>query len=212
VSFGDLLGTGESAREAGGTVAGVSAATVTQNQDPEGLGRVKLSLPWREDGFETDWARIAVPMAGGGRGSFFLPEVGDEVLVGFDRDDIRYPYVIGALWSRSDKPPENNGGKKNDIRVIKTRKGHLLKFDDGAKGSILIELDDGKRIRVDDDGITIDDKSNKVTLDAKAGSVTIEAKQTLTLKAPKVAIEATASLDLKGGSSLNANAGMVRIN
>jgi uncharacterized protein involved in type VI secretion and phage assembly len=212
VSVVDLSGSAESAREAGGTVAGVTVATVTQNQDPSGLGRVKLRLPWRDPGFETDWARIAVAMAGGGRGSFFLPEVGDEVLVAFDRDDIRYPYVIGALWSRTDKPPEDNKGKKNDIRLIKTRKGHLVKFDDGAKGSILIELSDGKKILVDDDGIRIDDKSNKVTLDAKAGSVTIEAMQTLTLKAPKISIEASASMDLKGGGSLDANAGMVRIN
>ncbi|MDB5692069.1 MAG: phage tail protein [Alphaproteobacteria bacterium] len=212
MSAGDLGGSAESGREAGGTVAGVAAATVTQNQDPNGLGRVKLRLPWREQGFETDWARVAVPMAGGGRGSFFLPEVGDEVLVAFDRDDIRYPYVLGALWSRTDKPPEDNHGKKNDIRLIKTRKGHVVKFDDGARGSILIELNDGKRILIDDRGIEIDDKSNKVKLDAKAGSVTIEAMQTLTLKAPKISVEASTSLDLKGGASLNANAGMVRIN
>ncbi|HYJ83080.1 MAG TPA: phage baseplate assembly protein V [Allosphingosinicella sp.] len=208
----DLGGSAESAREGGGTVAGVASATVTQNQDPNGLGRVKLRLPWRDPGFETDWARVAAPMAGGGRGSFFLPEVGDEVLVAFDRDDIRYPYVIGALWSRTDKPPEDNKGHKNDIRLIKTRKGHVVKFDDGAKGSILIELNDGKKILVDDDGIRIDDKSNKITLDAKAGSVTIEAMQTLTLKAPKISVEASTSMDLKGGGSLNANAGMVRIN
>ena len=67
---------------------------------------MKLKLPWREPDFETDWARIVAPMAGGGRGAVFLPEVGDEVLVAFDRDDIRYPYVLGALWSKTDKPPE----------------------------------------------------------------------------------------------------------
>ena len=212
MSVEDLLGSGDSDHESGGTVAGVAAAPVTQNQDPNGLGRVKLRLPWREEGFETDWARVVTPMAGNGRGTFFLPEVGDEVLVAFDRDDIRYPYVLGALWSRTDKPPEDNGAGKNDIRVIKTRKGHLLKFDDGAKGSILIELNDGKKILVDDDGIKIDDKSNKVTLDAKAGSVTIEALQTLTLKAPKISVESSASLDLKGGASLSANASLVRIN
>jgi uncharacterized protein involved in type VI secretion and phage assembly len=202
----------ESAHESGGLVAGVTTATVTRNDDPEGLGRVKLSLPWREASFETDWVRIVAPMAGGDRGSFFLPEVKDEVLVAFDRDDIRYPYVLGALWSRSDKPPEQNKPKKNDIRLIKSRKGHILKFDDGTKGSITIQLNDGKTVVIDDDGVRIDDKSNKITLDAKSGAVTLEAKATLTLKAPKISVEASTSLDLKGGGSLSATAGMVRIN
>ena len=85
----------EGSHEAQGLVAGVATGIVSANTDPDQLGRVKLRLPWREDDFETDWVRIAVPMAGGGRGTYFLPEIGDEVLVAFDRDDIRYPYVLG---------------------------------------------------------------------------------------------------------------------
>lgn len=202
----------DSDRESGGRVAGVAAATVTRNDDPENRARVKLCLPWRGKDFETEWVRIVAPMAGADRGTYFLPEVGDEVLVAFDRDDIRYPYVLGALWGRTDAPPEKNSDGKNDIRIIKTRKGHVVKFDDGARGSILIQLNDGKKIEIDDDGILIDDGANKVTLDAKAGSVTVEARQSLSLKAPKIAIEASMSLDLKGGQSLAANATMVRIN
>ena len=202
----------EAGHEAAGLVAGVATATVTRNDDPQGLGRVKLALPWREANFETDWVRVLAPMAGGGRGAFFLPEVKDEVLVAFDRDDIRHPYVLGALWSSADKPPEGNAAKKNDIRIIKSRKGHIIKFDDGAKGLVTIQLNDGKKIEIDDDGIRVDDKANKVKLDAKSGAVTIEAKATLTLKAPKISIEASASLDLKGGGALNASAGLVKIN
>jgi uncharacterized protein involved in type VI secretion and phage assembly len=203
---------GDSLHEAGGTVAGVTAATVSQNQDPEGLGRVKLRLPWRDAGFETDWVRIVTPMAGNARGIFFLPEVGDEVLVAFDRDDIRYPYVLGALWSRTDKPPETNAAGKNDIRIVKTRKGHILKFDDGAQGSITIELDDGKHIVIDQQGVLIEDGSNKIAIQTNSGTIAIEATQSLSLKAPQITIEASASLDLKGGGSLSANAGVVRIN
>jgi uncharacterized protein involved in type VI secretion and phage assembly len=202
----------EADHEAAGLVAGVATAIVTRNDDPQGIGRVKLSLPWREPNFETDWVRVLAPMAGGDRGAFFLPEVKDEVLVAFDRDDIRHPYVLGALWSNSDKPPEGNSAKKNDIRVLKSRKGHIIKFDDGAKGLVTIRLNDGKKIEIDDDGIRVDDKSNRITLDAKSGAVTIEAQTTLTLKAPKINIEASASLDLKGGGALNASAGLVRIN
>ena len=202
----------DSSHEAGGRVAGVAPATVSRNDDPENRARVKLRLPWRGDDFETDWVRIVAPMAGKDRGLFFLPEVGDEVLVAFDRDDIRYPYVLGALWSRTDSPPEANADGQNDIRMIKTRKGHVVKFDDGAQGLILIELDDGKKIEIDGDGIRIDDGSNKVTLDARAGSVTVEAGQSLSLKAPRITIEASMSLEIKGGQSHSANATMVRIN
>lgn len=211
MSVADFLS--DSGHEASGRVAGVAAGTVSRNDDPEGLARVKLRLPWRGENFETDWVRIVAPMAGADRGTYFVPDVGDEVLVAFDRDDIRYPYVIGGLWSRTDKPPDKNSNAKNDIRIIKTRAGHILRFDDGARGSILIQFGDGKKsITIDDSGILIDDGRNKVTLDANAGSVTIEAMQSLSLKAPKISVEASASLDLKGGASLNANAGMVRIN
>ena len=157
----------ESSHEASGLVAGVAPGIVTRNDDPQGLGRVKLRLPWRGEDFETEWVRIVAPMAGADRGIFFLPEVGDEVLVAFDRDDIRYPYVLGALWSQTDSPPEKNSDGKNDVRIIKTRKGHVVKCNDGAKGLILIQLNDGKKIEITDDGILIDDGTNKVTLDSK---------------------------------------------
>ena len=203
----------ESSHEASGLVAGVATAIVSGNNDPEQLGRVKLRLPWRAQEFETDWVRIAMPMAGPDRGTYFLPEIGDEVLVAFDRDDIRYPYVLGALWSRTDKPPEKNADGKNAIRLVKTRAGHLLKFDDSEnQGAILIQLTDGKKVEIDTDGIKIDDGANKIILDAKAGTISIEAKQSLSLKAPKIAIEATATLDIKGGQSMSAQATMVRIN
>jgi len=196
-----------------GAVAGVTPAIVSSNTDPDALGRVKLRLPWRGEEFETEWVRIAVPMAGADRGTYFLPEVGDEVLVAFDNDDIRYPYVLGALWSRADKVPETNGDGKNAIRLIKTRAGHLLKFDDTEnRGVILIQLADGKKVEINAEGIQIDDGANKITLDAQAGTVSIEAKASLSLKAPKIAIEASTSLDLKGGAALSASATMVRIN
>ncbi|QAY79321.1 phage baseplate assembly protein V [Sphingosinicella sp. BN140058] len=209
----ELLFDLEAHREAGGSVAGVATGTVTDNQDPEQLGRVKLKLPWRADDFESDWARVVTPMAGNGRGLYLLPEVGDEVLVAFDRNDIRYPYVLGALWSRTDAPPDGAATSENDIRMLRTRKGHVLKFDDAkAKGAITIELDDGKKIEIDDDGIRLSDGMSKVTMDAKAGSVTIEAAQSLNLKAPKITVEASATLELKGGGALSASAGIVRIN
>ena len=203
----------ELGREAGGSIAGVAVGIVKANNDPQRLGRVKLSLPWRKPDFVTDWVRILAPMGGKARGAYFLPEVGDEVLVAFERDDIRYPYVLGALWSEKDKPPEGNANKKNDIRIIKSRKGHMLRFDDAeAKGVITIQLSDGKKIEIDDDGIRVTDKQNKVEIDSKGGAIAIEATTSLSLKAPKISIAASGQLELKGGASLSASATVVRIN
>src|SRR6185295_5388947 len=141
------------------------------------------------------------------------PEVGDEVLVAFDGDDIRYPYVLGVLWSKTDPPPDKNEDGKNRIRLIKTTGGHLIKFVDRENEDvILIQLRDGKKVEIKSEGIQIDDGANKITLDAKSGAVSIEAKATLTLKAPKIAIEAGNALDIKGGQSLGINATVVRIN
>jgi uncharacterized protein involved in type VI secretion and phage assembly len=203
----------ESRPRSQGRVTGVVTGIVTSNTDPDQLGRVKLRLPWRSDDFETDWARVVAPMAGKNRGIYFLPEIDDEVLVAFDGDDIRYPYVLGVLWSKTDPPPDKNEDGKNRTRLIKTPGGHLIKFvDRESEDVVLIQLADGKKVEIKSDGIAIDDGANKVTLDAKAGTISIEAKQSLTLKAPKIAIEATATLDIKGGQSLSANATLVRIN
>jgi len=79
------------------TIAGVAVAIVVQNDDPEGLSRVRLSLPWLDPdpAFLTDWARLAVPFGA----PAIVPAIGDEVLVAFDQGDVRFPYVLGRLPS-----------------------------------------------------------------------------------------------------------------
>ncbi len=83
-------------------INGVVIGIVTNNNDPQGMGRVRVRFPWRGDDDESYWARVATMMAGKDRGTFFLPEVDDEVLVAFDHGDINHPYVIGALWNVGD--------------------------------------------------------------------------------------------------------------
>ena len=87
---------------------GVAGAIVTDNMDPDMLGRVKVRFPWLDSDSAVDdtyWARLVVPMTGSGRGSWYLPEVGDEVLVAFEHGDIRRPIVIGGFWNGSNQPP-----------------------------------------------------------------------------------------------------------
>lgn len=197
----ESLGTNQ--QERGGAVNGVALGLVTQNQDPEGQGRVKLRFPWHSSQAETDWVRIAVPMAGNDRGSFCLPEVGDEVLVAFERGDMTAPYVIGALWNGQDKPPANNDDGQNNLRLFKTRKGHTLSFDDNdAKGKVELALANGKhKLCIDDDGIKLEDgNGNSLIIESMVGNLTIEAKTKLTLKGQLVAIEAGGTLTLKGAA------------
>src|SRR5689334_21767317 len=94
--------------EAGGVVKGVAIALVTQNKDEQNLCRVKVSFPWHEKPSESYWARLSAPMAGPERGLAFIPEVGDEVVVALEREHLRFPIVIGALWNGKDKPPRFN--------------------------------------------------------------------------------------------------------
>ena len=94
--------------DASGRILGVVVAIVTNNQDPDGLGRVRLRFPWLDDGAESFWARVASPMAGNARGLYFLPEVDDEVLVAFQHGRPEAPVVLGGLWNGKDKPPADN--------------------------------------------------------------------------------------------------------
>lgn len=209
----DLAGK-ETNLEAGGFVKGVALGLVTNNQDPEGLARVKLRFPWREGAGESDWARIAAPMAGKGRGAVFIPEVGEEVLVAFERGDLRFPYVVGALWNGQDTPPESNAGGNDDLRVVKTRKGHTLLFDDNSsKGRVVLQLNDGKRLAIDDDGIRLDDGAgNSLAIDTQGGSMTLQASSKLTLKAPSIAVESSGTLSLKGSATVTLQGAQVNIN
>lgn len=105
-----------------GYVKGVAVAIVTQNKDEDGLCRVKVRFPWHDKPRESYWARLAMPMAGDGRGTVFIPEVDDEVLVAFEREDLRFPYVLGALWNGKDKPPlANDDGKTTGASSSRAR-------------------------------------------------------------------------------------------
>ena len=196
-----------------GVVRGVSVAVVSQNQDPEGLGRVKVQFPWRENPDESHWARVAVPMAGNDRGTWFLPEVGDEVLVICDAERVDHPYVIGSLWNGSEPPPETNSDGLNDIRKIRSRSGHEIIFDDGARGRIDIHLSDNKRVRMDPDGILIsDDKGNQIEIKSVPGTISIQSNAKLSIQSKVIDIKADASMTLQATGTLTIQGALVKIN
>ncbi|KAA0229884.1 phage tail protein [candidate division KSB1 bacterium] len=208
-------------QETGGKIKGVGVGVVTNNKDPQGMGRVKVRFPWRENQDESHWARIATLMAGKDRGSFFLPEVGDEVLVAFEREDIRHPYVIGGLWNGQDKPPETNSDGKNNIRKIKSRSGHEIIFNDdheAKKEKVEIHTKAGHKVVLDDaagsEKIEVRDKSgsNFIVIDSVQNSITIESTAQLKIKSQKIDIEAGATMTLKASGALTIQGAIVKIN
>ena len=209
-------------KEESGKTYGVVVGVVSNTKDEEGLGRVKVDLPWRgESGDESHWARVATLMAGNDRGTFVIPDVGDEVLVAFEQGDIEHPYVIGALWNGVDKPPESNSDGKNNIRKIRSRSGHEIIFEDNSeekKERIEILTNAGHKILLDDSAgkekIQIADKtgSNSITMDSTQNSVAIESGMNLKIKANMIEIEADSMMTIKAGTTLTIQGTMVQIN
>lgn len=166
------------------TQQGVFTASVVDNRDREGLARVLVRVPGvAETGV---WARLATMMAGRDRGTLFIPEVGDEVLVVFEQGDLRAPYIIGSLWNGNDKPPAGDASTK----LIRSRSGLTIRIDDKAS-SLVIETPGGQRITLEDTpgSVRIEDSNgNSVTL-APAG-VTVTASVKVTLNASTVDVTA----------------------
>jgi uncharacterized protein involved in type VI secretion and phage assembly len=179
---------------------GVAVGLVTNNQDPEGLGRVKVKYPWLGDDDESYWARLVVPMAGNNRGTWFLPEVDDEVLIAFDQGSLDYPYVLGALWNGKDKPPESNSDGKNNHRTIKSRSGHIIRMDD-TDGSEKLEIID----KSGNNKIVIDSSQNSITIES-GGDIKLTAKGKVTLSGNGVEIQSQADGSFKASSTLDVNA------
>lgn len=217
----DLLSQQEGSDEQ--RVYGVVIGIITSNQDEEELGRVKVKFPWRgedeedEGKSESYWARISSLMAGGDRGMVFYPEVDDEVLVAFEHGEINHPYVIGALWNGTDKPPETNSDGKNNIRKIKSRSGHEIIFNDEESGENMeIHSKSGHTVLLDDSSekIEITDKtgSNFIVINSGDNSITIESTGKLSIKSAEVSIESSGMMNIKSGGNLTIEGTLVKIN
>jgi uncharacterized protein involved in type VI secretion and phage assembly len=199
-------------------IYGVAVAQVINNVDTSGQGRVQVHLPWMPE--LEPWARVAVPMAGRGRGTFIIPQRDDEVLVIFNHGDVREPYVIGSLWNAQDRPPATNPQDAVNKRLIRTPQGHEIELDD-AQQSIKITSSSGQKVTIDPSKIELETAENraKLTLDKDESKVTIEATQSLLLKAQQITIEGetirikgNSNVQLQGGNLCDVQANTVRIN
>jgi uncharacterized protein involved in type VI secretion and phage assembly len=160
---------------------GVWLAIVVDNQGNDNPAfRVRVKYPWLSDQEASFWARIAVPMAGADRGSYMLPELDDQVLVVFEHGDLDRPIVIGAVWSHKQPPVEHNTSGDNNTKLIKSRAGHRLVFDD-ERGAEMITIVDSTR-------------KNKIVLDAARKTVKIEAAGDIEIRAQQNVIIQSLSL------------------
>ena len=184
-----------------GRIYGVVIGVVTNNKDPDKLGRVKVKLPWLSDVDESAWARVAAPMAGNQRGVFFLPEVDDEVLVAFEHGDPSFPYVLGALWNGQDAPPVTNDDGENNVRMIKSRSGHVVKLND-EDGKETIEIIDKSQ----KNSIVIDTSKNTITVTTDKDITLSATKGTIKLDAQSVEISSSGPTKLKAGGAMNVEA------
>lgn len=189
--------------------SGIVVGIVTSNKDEENCGRIKVTFPWHSDENESDYVRVCSLMAGNDRGSMFVPEVGDEVVCAFLHGDINRPICLGALYGIENKSPAKTDDGKNNLKMIKTRSGHIITFsDEEAKESLTLKSKSGHTISFEDtpgqEKVTLKDKTgqNSIEIDSVKNSISINSALSLDLKAPKINIEATGIMNIKASTML----------
>ncbi|HWZ74727.1 MAG TPA: phage baseplate assembly protein V [Casimicrobiaceae bacterium] len=173
---------------------GVYPAIVVDNVDPANSGRVKVRLPQvlvaGESGHEV-WARMATLMAGANRGTWFIPEVNDEVLIAFEQSDPNRPYVLGGLWNTANPPPEKMD-LNNNKKLVRSRNGVQITLDDqGGRESITIETPGGQKLTLEDGpGAVVLTDSNGNSVELKTNGITVNAASNVILNASAVEVNA----------------------
>ena len=193
MSMGDLVSL-LSPLETSDRINGVTIAIVTNTQDPQKLGRVKVKLPLLSMTDDSDWVRVLTPLAGKEQGLYCLPEVDDEVLVAFEQGDPQRPYVLGSLWSARAAPPPVPVTQ----RQLVSRSGHAIVLDD-TDGAEHIEIRD----RTGNNHITITSQDNSLVIETK-GDITIKASGKLTLAGKGIDMDAQ-------GSKVNVKASQMEV-
>ena len=179
--------------------ASVVVGIVTQNDDPDGMGRVRVRYPALGDDIEGWWARIASPAAGSERGLLMMPIAGDEVLVAFEHGDVRRPYVLGALWNGSDQPGDDLVQTDGSFEL---RSDHKVEVN--AKEAINLTTDadltittSGKITDKAQDDVSVEGQNVNVKANS---SLTIEATGDLTIKGASITVQANGAVQVSGSS------------
>jgi len=161
-------------------VAESQPATVVSNEDPAGLGRIQVAFAWqKKEGKTTPWIRMTNPHSGGGKGFYFIPEVGEEVLIAFEGGNAEKPFVLGAMYNGS--ASSGYAASNNTVKAIHTRSGHIIKFTEDE--SIVITDKSGNEILLDTVGSNINITApNDISITA-GGNMTLTAGKNISLGA-----------------------------
>jgi uncharacterized protein involved in type VI secretion and phage assembly len=173
----------------GNKIYGILLGIVTSIDDPENKNRVKVRLLTQaKDNYETDFIRVASPFSGNEYGVFFMPEVDDEVIVGFNNGDIESPVVIGSLYNMKRKAPFTIENGENTTKALVSKENNKIVIDDSDDNkSIVIQTKSEYKVVIDDKNgkITISDKgeNNGVLIDSNNGTIEVLAENEIKLKA-----------------------------
>ncbi len=187
-------------RPVSGQMPGLVEAIVVDNKDPEKLGRVKVKFPTLPDAPESFWARLVMPMAGQARGWMTIPEIGDEVLVSFVHGNHDDAIVVGSLYNGVDVPPYANEDGDNNLRVFQSRSGHRVTFDDTSGDERIEFVTHNEEIRV------IWDAKAKVLSVYSGKDILVEAKETISWKCQDFIVDASNSVSMKAGATMDLKA------
>ena len=192
-------------------------AIVVDNKDEQKLGRIRVQFPWQkvqDDKMMSPWLRIAVPYAGNIKGHQFIPEIGEEVMVGFEMDNAERPYIIGALYNGGKGKPDEEWaaskeekGTTNNIKAIRTRNGHTILFNDRGDAG-LIEIYDNKNNTFH---ITLSADDKKITI-YSAGDIEINADGSISMTAKdNVNIKANSNVSVNADKEVTIQASKVKV-
>jgi uncharacterized protein involved in type VI secretion and phage assembly len=186
---------------------GVCIGIVEDNDDPEKQGRVRVSYPWLDDATVSEWCRVLQPYAGKDFGAFFIPEKKCEVLIAFMHGDMHEPVIVGGLYNGKDTPPTHHQGSSKDVKLIKTKAGHVVRLDDSAQErAVELKTALGHDLLLDDKNqqialtsklghkVLLDDKNAKIEITAMGGvgKITIEATGQITVQGTVITFKGTA--------------------
>lgn len=192
-------------------------ATVVDNKDEQKLGRIRVQFPWQkvqDDKMMSPWLRIAVPYAGNIKGHQFIPEIGEEVMVGFEMDNAERPYIIGALYNggkgKSDEEwaaSKEEQGTTNNIKAVRTRNGHTILFNDRGNAG-LIEIYDNNNNTYH---ITLSADEKKITI-YSAGDIEINSDGSISMTAKdNVNIKANSNVSVNADKEVSIQASKVKV-
>ncbi len=223
-----LLQEAVSPRKSSAEWGGAAIAVVTNTDDPDKLGRVKVKFPWLGENAESYWARLLAPGASNESGLCLIPAVGDEVLVTFEHGDMRAPVVLGGLWNRQSPPPpattQAGSGEMPKVQSWRSRSGHAIVMMDTSENKVTIETAGGHTLTLDDANgkvevrsqgglkVVLDDNASKITLES-GGDVEMASRGNLKVQTnANISLEAAANLDLKANGVVTIKGSLIKLN